>query len=119
MRGSAWLLAKLRQRRPAETAGRDGEPDDATAYLLRSPANAWRLRVSIAELEGRKDRDEPDEVDAGLHAHSHALSLLHTEVAEFRQEMGEFRDEMRRELGQVRDVLAELLRRLPIEGPRD
>jgi hypothetical protein len=77
------------------------------------------LEDRVTALE-RGEQETRHAVTAGLGAHSHALSLLHTEITGFRQEMGQFRDDVRQEfdevkarLGGIETALAQIAARLP------
>jgi hypothetical protein len=79
--------------------------------------------ASIEERVGRLERQAQEDrhtVVAGQGAHSHALSLLHSDLADFRGEMGQFRREtaeqfgqVKTELGEIRRALADIAERLP------
>jgi hypothetical protein len=67
-------------------------------------------RVEHLERNAQEDRHT---VAAGQGAHSHALSLVHTELAEFREETGQRLDAVEGQLGEIKSTLAEILGRLP------
>jgi hypothetical protein len=69
------------------------------------------LEARVAEIEQQLRHILPAKIDAV----SYGLGRLHGEVQDFRGEMTEFRSETRIELERHRDLLEEILRRLPAD----
>jgi hypothetical protein len=69
------------------------------------------LEARVAELEQQLRHILPAKIDAV----SYGLGRLHGKVQDFRGEMTEFRGETRIELERHRDLLEEILRRLPAD----